>query len=124
MTLEETLHYFQTNYPDAKLVKIPEDNPLEIICEIEPTQNHPNYSIALAAISISQPHKHFHSTEEYEVIHGAILLKVDEKIQTLYEHEKETILPGRVHSASSVEDFALVKVTSQPGWTQADHILI
>ena len=123
MTLQEVLDYFEKNYPNANVSKVPENNPLELICQIDPTQDHPGYSVALAAISSSQPHHHAMAREEYEVISGTILVSVDGAVRTLYEQEKVTIPAGKVHSASSVEDYALVKVTSQPGWTAQDHIV-
>ena len=123
MTLQQVLDYFEKNYPNANVHKQPESNPLELICEIDPTEGHPNYSVAISAISASVPHKHNVGVEEYEVLSGTILLSVDGTIKTLYEREKATINPGQVHSATSTEGYALVKVTSQPGWTQADHIL-
>ncbi len=124
MTLQDVYDYFAKHFPDAQLTKIPEDDPSEIICEIDPTSNHADYSIALAAISSSQAHKHILATEEYEVIHGAILLKIGDKIETLYEREKATIPPNTIHSATGVEDFAMVKVTSQPGWSPHDHLVM
>ena len=123
MTLQEVLDYFEKNYPNAVVIKLPEDNPLELLCEIDPTENHPNYSTALSAISASKPHYHAVGTEEYEVLHGTILISVDGQIRTMYEREKITIPPGKVHSATSTDGYALVKVTSQPGWTEEDHIL-
>ena len=123
MTLNDVLEYFEKNYPNSNVMKLPEDNPLELICEIDPTSAHPDYSVAISAISSSRRHHHALSTEEYEVLSGTVLIEVDGSIRTLYEHEKITIPPGKVHSATSTEGYALVKVTSQPGWQQADHIL-
>ncbi len=122
MTLSEVCAYFQADFPDANLVKLPKYNPTEIICEIDPTSDHPGYSIALSALSATAPHKHLQAVEEYEVIHGTILIKVGDSVKTLYEREKISIPVETVHSATSVEGFALVKVTSQPGWTPEDHL--
>lgn len=124
MTLQEVTAYFDKNYPNARIIEIPEGNPLEIICEIDPSEQHPNYSVALAAISASKRHKHATATEAYEVISGTLLMEVDGSFNTLYEREKITVRPGQVHAATSTVDYALVKVTSQPGWTEADHILV
>lgn len=124
MTLNDVLEYFEKNYPNANVMKVPEDSPLELICEIDPAIAHPAYSVAIAAISSSQPHKHAISNEEYEVISGTILIEVDGVVRTLYSSEKINIPPGKVHSVSSIEDYSLIKVTSQPGWTPEDHILV
>lgn len=123
MTLNEVLDYFEKNYPNANVMKLPEDSPLEIICEIDPTSAHPSYSVAISAISSSRKHHHAIAMEEYEVLSGTVLIEVDGAIQTLYEHEKISIPAGKIHSATSTENYALVKVTSQPGWTEQDHIL-
>jgi len=122
MTLQEVLNYFETNYPGSNVVKVPENNPLELLCEIDPSSKHPQYSVAVAAISLSRPHYHNLSVEEYEVISGALMVDVGGVVKTLYEHEKISIPIRKVHSATSIEGYALVKVTSQPGWTLQDHI--
>jgi quercetin dioxygenase-like cupin family protein len=101
---------------------LPEDNPTEVICEIEPASRHPEYSLAIAAIKQSVPHYHKLATEEYSAIEGELELKVDEKTIKLDEGDVYSIKPPQIHSAMG--NFTLVKITSKPGWTPEDHILI
>lgn len=121
MTEQEVLAYFAEKYPGKNIVKLPEENPQEIICEIDPTANHPGYNVAIAAIKQSVPHHHDHAVEMYEVIKGALVLTVDEDTVHLSEGDTFTVFPPQVHSAKG--DFTLVKVRSEPGWTAEDHVL-
>lgn len=124
MSLDEVLKYFAEKYPNAQLSKLPENNPTEILCEVDPTAGHPGYSIAVAAISSSAAHFHKVAQEDYEVIRGTLLMQIGDDIKTVYEREKVTIPAGQVHFASSVDGFALVSVVSRPGWTPQDHFLV
>jgi len=108
-------------YPGKTIVKIPENNPTEIICEIEPTKNHSNYSVAIAVINKSKSHKHIKSTETYEVIKGELNLFVENKKIILKKGEEYSVIPNKVHWAEGKETW--VKVTSTPGWTIKDHLL-
>jgi mannose-6-phosphate isomerase-like protein (cupin superfamily) len=71
----------------------------------------------LAAINSMTPHSHQMFSEEYQIISGALLFKIGDKVTTLYENESVKIPAGQIHSASSVEGFALVKIVAQPGRT-------
>lgn len=124
MDASETTAYFASQYPDKNVVKLPADDPTEIICEVMPTVDHPEYSVAIAAIRESAPHVHHVSTEQYEALQGTTQLVVEDRPITLHEGEAYTVEPGQVHYAKSNEGFSLVKVTSQPGWTLGDHTLI
>lgn len=122
MTAKEAISYFQKEYLGKKVICLPEDNPTEILCEINPSTDHADYSVAVAAIKSSAPHYHNKSVETYEVIKGDLELNIDGETHKLSESESYTIQPGQVHYAKG--DFALVKVTSHPGWTFEDHILV
>lgn len=121
MTADDIIKKFKTDYPGKNIVALPEDSPTEIICEVDPTSEHPEVNVAIAAIKASTPHYHHKATEVYEVLQGELELTVDGTQTTLYEGDTHTIQPGQVHSATG--NFTLVRVTSRPGWTIEDHIL-
>ncbi len=122
MDAKKIVDAFLFKYPGRNIVLLPPENPLEIICEIEPTSEHPDYSIAVAAIDKSEPHCHKASTETYEVLRGRLILKLANRNVILYPGMNYVILPKTVHSAEA--DAAVVRVTSRPGWTPEDHVLV
>ena len=108
-------------YPGRNMIRIPPDNPLEIICEVEPASEHPEYSVAVAVINESA--RHFdNETETYEVMRGRLELTVGNEVVELAEGQTYTIHPGTVHSVRSNSGW--VKVTTRPGWTPAGHHLV
>ncbi len=121
MKLAEVLEYFETHHPAKNVILLPEHNPTELICEIDPAQDHPELSIAIAAIKESEPHYHHISTETYEVKDGQLTLYVDGQALQLNKGDSYTIKPGQIHYSTG--DFTLVKVRSEPGWIAQDHIL-
>lgn len=122
MSAKEIINYFQEQYPGKNVVKLPPDKPTEIICELEPSSEHPEYSIAIAAVGSSKPHYHKKTTEFYEVIRGGLTLIVDDESVELKVGDTYTVKPEQIHHAKG--SFTLVKVTSRPGWTPDDHILV
>lgn len=122
MTSDEVISYFKQEYPGKNIVMIPEDDPTELLCEIEPSAEHADYSVAIAAIKESKAHFHNIATETYELIKGSVELFIDGKGCVLRVGEKVTILPSQTHYA--VGNFGLVKVSSRPGWTVDDHIIV
>lgn len=121
MTTQEIIKYFKKTYPNKNILALPEDSPTEIICEVDPTTDHPTYNVAIAAIKQSEPHYHKQSIEIYEVLEGELELTVDGKIVKLSKGDMYIINPPLVHSVKG--NFALVKVTSKPGWVTEDHLL-
>lgn len=121
MTAKEVLEYFSATYPGKNIVALPAAEPAEIICEIDPSAEHPEYNTAIAAIKASVPHYHKKATETYKVLRGSLELWVDGQKHTLKPGDTHVIKPGQIHFAKG--DFALVEVISRPGWTAADHIL-
>lgn len=121
MTAAKVIEYFRRQYPGKNIVALPQDDPTEIICEVDPSMTHPDFNVAIAAVKQSTPHYHRKSVEIYEVIEGDIELIVDDQTHTLHAGDVYTIQPGCVHSAKG--NFALVRVTSRPGWTPEDHVL-
>lgn len=101
---------------------MPAKNPTEIICEVEPTSDHPERSVAVAYIDRSGQHVHNISTETYLVEDGEVTLSVDGKKEVMRKGDSRVIPPGAIHRAEA--DGARVRVTSEPGWTPGDHILV
>lgn len=120
-TAKEIIDSFTADYPGKNIISLPEDDPTEIICEIDPTPEHAEYNVAIAAIKASAPHFHKLAEEIYEVLEGELTLQIGDDTIHLEPGESHTIKPGIIHSAKG--DFTLVQVTSRPGWTQEDHIL-
>ena len=109
-------------YPGKAVMLLPEKNPTELLCEVEPSSAHPNFSVAIAVIDKNIPHKHLKTEEIYTVIRGELTLHAGEEVITLKRDESYTIEPGVVHWAEGDETW--VECLSKPGWTKDDHILI
>ncbi len=122
MNTNKILKELENLYPGKKIVKNPEDNPTEILCETEPTEEHADYSVFVAIIDKTLPHYHEHTKEVYEVAKGTLTVMKGKKEFYLIPGDSLTIIPGEIHSAKGQETW--IKVTSYPGWTKEDHILI
>ena len=121
MKAKKIIKQLSKEYPGKNIVQLPQGKPTEIICEIEPTADHPERNVAIAVIDKSEPHYHEHARETYEVLRGRLVIKLAHRDVTLGEGQKYLIVPGLVHSAEG--NSTMVKVTSEPGWTPEDHIL-
>jgi len=121
MNAEKVIKQLSKKYPGKKIFKNNEENPTEIICEIEPAINHPEKSIAIAVIDKSEPHYHKKIKEIYKVIKGNLTVNKNGKNFHLKEGDSLIIKPGEIHFALGKE--AWVKARSKPGWTIKDHIL-
>lgn len=108
-------------YPRKQIIKNG-DPVTEIICEIDPTAEHPEWSAAIAVVEQIAAHYHKKTTEVYEVIKGKLQLNKDGENFKLSEGDVMTINPGEVHFASGNETW--IKATSKPGWVIEDHILV
>jgi quercetin dioxygenase-like cupin family protein len=113
---------FTNMYPGRVIVKNPERNPTEILCEVEPTSKHPDYSVAIAVINKSQPHSHKIVPEIYTVIRGKLTLHVNEESIELNRGESHTVEPGSVHWAEGDETW--IECLARPGWTPDDHFIV
>lgn len=108
-------------YPSKNIVSLPEDNPTEIICEVEPTVEHPEYSKAVVVYDRSVPHYHVKTVETYTVLKGTAQVIIDGKVHELKQGDTCTIPVGSVHYC--LGDEVWMECYSQPGWTAADHIV-
>lgn len=109
-------------YPGKKIIRNKKNNPTEIICEVDPTEEHGDYSIAITVIDQSIPHTHKVAVEEYEVMKGVLRVVKDGREYVLHEGDKLMINPGVVHHAFGQETW--VKVYARPGWKPNDHIFV
>ncbi len=117
----EVIALLKHDYPGKTIVCLPERDPAEIICEVDPSSEHPQFSSSIAAIKSSKPHYHNLAEETYVVLRGRLDMFIDGKHLVLNEGERVVVPPKSIHFAKG--DFTLVQVDSSPGWTPSDHIL-
>jgi GrpB-like predicted nucleotidyltransferase (UPF0157 family) len=122
MNSKSVTQQLQEKYPDKKILHLPLENPTEVICEVEPTIDHPEYSKAVAVIDKSATHLHRKSTETYKIIKGELILFLNGKKKMLKIGEECEIKPYTIHSAEGNETW--VEVYSTPGWTSQDHRIL
>lgn len=124
MNTKRVVAILRKKYPGKNIVlnKNKQGKITEILCEIEPTTEHPEYSVAIAVVDKIQPHYHKATTEVYEVFKGKLKVFKDNNEFVLEAREKVTINPGEVHWAEGDETW--FKATSSPGWKLEDHLLV
>lgn len=122
MNTEKIIKELLQRYPGKKIIKNDEENPTEILCEVDPAENGLDAGMAIAVIDKSKRHYHKKSREIYEVIRGKLIINKDGQDLHLKETERLTIEPGEIHFAVGNETW--VKVYSEPGWAPEDHILV
>ncbi len=91
------------------------------VCEVEPTQDHPEYDKAVEVIIASKPHKHEKMTQYYTILSGQLELYVGDRVVILNQGEKYSIEPPNIHWAKS-DNECWVEILSKPGWVKEDHI--
>ena len=122
MDTKKILNELKEKYPGKNIILNPQNNPSEIVCEIDPTSNHAEKSIALAIVGRSKPHYHKKSTEIYEAVKGILIVYKNGKKYILKEKERITIESNVVHYVKGDESWFLTY--SKPGWTVGDHIVV
>jgi len=122
MNAKKVITELSQKYPGKKIIKLPEDNPTEILCEIDPATNHPQKSVAISIIDKSEPHYHKKATETYKVIKGNLSMVIDGQKNKLEAGDSLSIKPRDIHYA--IGDETWVEVYSEPGWVPEDHILV
>lgn len=120
MDVAEIVARLSQEFPGKTIILNTPENTQEIVCEIEPASEHPDHSVAIAYILRSQPHRHLHTVEEYQVEEGMLTLNLDGVRQEFQPGQSYTVQPHIVHWAQG--DWVRVRVVSHPGWTLADHI--
>jgi mannose-6-phosphate isomerase-like protein (cupin superfamily) len=121
MNVKQVIDSLKIKYPGKNIIKNDELNPTEVLCEIEPCKDHPEYSNAVAIIDKSKPHIHHKTTETYKVTKGKLILHIGDQSKKLNEGETYTIQPNNLHWAEGNETW--VECYSEPGWVFEDHIL-
>ena len=122
MNKSKVIKELKQQYPGKTIILIPEDNPTEILCEIDPSVKHLGFSVAISVVDKSAAHSHKIATEKYEVIKGTLTVYKDGEKFVLQNGETLTIWPNEVHYAQGNETW--IKTTSRPGWTPEDIISI
>ena len=122
MNVERIIKELSQQYLGKKIIRDDEENPAEIICEIDPAVNHLERSVAIAVIDRSKPHYHRKATETYKVIRGELVLVINSQEHKLKEGDNLTIKPEDIHYAIGNETW--VEVYSSPGWSLKDHVLV
>ena len=121
MNAESVIAELSSLYPGKPLKLLPEANPTEIVCEFDPPDDHPDWSLAVAVIDRSQPHFHNKTTETYHVLRGELMLHVGDEELMMFEGQHYTITAGRVHWATGNETW--VEIYCTPGYSADDHHL-
>jgi len=121
MNIPGVIEELKKKYPGKQILLNNRQNCTEILCEVEPTADHPSYSEALSIIDKTDLHHHDMTREVYQVKKGVLSLVVDGRQFVLNEGQSYTIEPGQVHQATGNETW--VKVSSRPGWKKSDHKL-
>lgn len=109
-------------FPHAKSFDL-DGRGLHFVCEVEPTQDHPEYDRAVEVIISSKPHKHLKMTQYYTILSGKLKLYIEGKQTVLEKGDKYTIGPNIVHWAES-DNECWSEIYSEPGWTEEDHIVV
>lgn len=122
MNVHTMVSKLKKQYPGKRVIITDLKNPGEIICETEPTEAHPDWSEAIAVIDFTRLHFHPQLTETYEVLRGELDITVNGKLRHLRTGEKIAIPPLTQHHA--VGHDTMIRVSSRPGWTPQNHILV
>lgn len=122
VNVQKVVAELKRRYPNKKIIKNGKECPTEILCEVEPSGDHPEYSLVVSVLDKSIPHVHKQTTENYKILKGVLKVFKDGQEFVLEEGDKLTVRPGEVHWAEGKETW--FECHSQPGWTPNDHILI
>jgi len=120
MNVDKVIHELKVKYPGKNVFPNSIDKSGEVVCEIEPTSEHPEYSKAIAVIDKSLSHFHFQATETYKILKGSLTLHVNHEQHVLNEGDTFVIEPKKIHWAEGKEVW--VECYSEPGWNPDDHI--
>lgn len=121
MDAKRVISELKQKYPGKAIFPNDKENPTEIICEVEPASEHPDWSLAVAVIDKSVQHFHLKTTEEYTVTKGELVITVDGEEYNLSEGQSYVIRPPQHHFANGNETW--VECKSTPGWRFDDHIV-
>ena len=122
MNVPKIIKQLKKKYPGKQIIKNKnaDGEVVEIVCEVEPTEDHPEYSNIVAVIDNSILHMHKKATETYTVTKGELTVFMADRNVQLKKGESLTIKPGEIHATLGNETF--ITVYAEPGWTLDDHI--
>jgi len=109
-------------YPGRKVIVTDPLNPTEIICEVEPTEEHPKWSVAVAVIDSTRLHYHKRLTEIYHIMSGKLNMYLNGQLHQLQQGDIIKIPPNTRHY--SIGNETIVYVYATPGWASEDHVLV
>ena len=118
MNIKRVLAQLTKLYPGKNIVVNSPEFPLEVICELDET----NQTRAVGIIDFIRPHYHKVNTEVYEVTKGELIIYLKGKTTLLKKGERIKIKPYAVHSGVGKE--TCINVYSNPGWKLSDHIMV
>lgn len=122
MNIEKVISEIQEKYPGVAVFADTENGAAEVIAEIEPTNEHTEYSRGVAVVGKSRAHYHTTLVETYTPINGDLTVYIDNDPHIVKKGEHITIQPGQVHWAEGNEIW--FHVTSRPGWKPTDHFRV
>lgn len=116
MKKAQVIKKLEEKYPGKNIVLNNQENPTEIIAEIDPENGK-----AIVVIDKSIAHFHKHTHERYLILKGELDIFINGKSHHLRKGDIFDIKPGEVHYA--VGDETWIEETSNPPWSPKDHIL-
>lgn len=122
MDVEKIIKELFDKYLGKRVIKNPESNPTEIVCETVPAVVLGDRGVAIAIIDSSKPHYHKKIIEKYKVLRGKLTVFKNGKLYKLQAGDELTVMPDEIHYA--IGDETWVEVISEPGWTPDDHFLV
>lgn len=120
MNSSKILDRLKEAYPNKKVIALPTVRPTEILCEVDPSSEHPEYSVAVSIVDGSTPHYHKKSTETYTILEGELDLFIDGHLHHMKKGESVVVHPLSNHYATGRETW--IECRSEPGWTAEDHV--
>ena len=109
-------------YSGATILDVDDRYLSEIICVPEPTENHADYSIAVAVIFRNHPHVHRVTHERYQVVKGKLTVYINGQTHVLAAGAGIDIEPGQIHWAEG--DGVWIQCPAVPGWLPQDQIRV
>lgn len=122
MDVKKVISELKRQYPGKEVIITDPKNPTEIICETEPTQDHPKWSGAIAVMDQTRLHYHKKLTEIYHVLKGSLIIYLNNRRHSLQPGDFIKISPNITHWSKGKTTWLFVY--SQPGWNPNDHILV
>jgi mannose-6-phosphate isomerase-like protein (cupin superfamily) len=118
MDSERIIAELRKEFPGKNIVRIPEEDPKELIVELGPVSE--KESIAVAIIDRGPRHLHRVTTETYVVQTGMLRVHVDDRVVELWPGQRLRIDPGQVHWSEGHATRLLVY--AEPAWQAEDYI--